>query len=83
MTPTIIVGSDGLIRCLPEGSVPSEEMLRQIIATVRGQLSTRNLYVHIRPVDRYEFDMTGWVVAGIVSNYFGLGEHALRMRLPV
>ena len=81
--PTIIVGDDGEIRCTPADAIPSDSMLAQIIATTKGKLPNGNLFVHIHPVDRSEFEWQGWSVSGIDSNFFGVGQHALKMRLPV
>jgi hypothetical protein len=77
-TPSIKVSGDGEIVCSPVGNVPSEEMLRQIMATVRRQIPV--LFIHIHPEDREEFQSKGWIVAGIDSNFYGLGNHALKMR---
>lgn len=81
--PSIRVADDGEMVCSPVANVPSEEILARIIDTVRGKLPNGNLFVHIHPEDRHDFETKGWLVAGIVTNFFGLGQHSLKMRLPV
>lgn len=63
----------------------SRESYAEFEKTLNSLRATDNLSVlaHVPPDDKNFFLVRGWAVAGIASNHFGLGQHALKMTLQL
>lgn len=83
MEPNVTVeisGGVGEIKCEPRSYLPSDALLAGLIADCRTE-SDRcfNVFMNIQPDRRSEFERQGWQVSGLISNHFGVGQHAFRM----
>ena len=63
----------------------SRESYPEFEKTLNSSRSSGDLYVlaHVPPDDKNFFLVRGWAIAGIATNHFGLGRHALKMVFPL